>query len=437
MASEKQIGERNRSFCYMRSLATLAVVVLHVCQYNTEVFFPTGKDKIISVVIRNATFWAVPVFVMVTGALMLNPVRRLSYKRLLRHYVIRILVLLYLCICAQILLDQYVLGIEERERWISLWRHSVRELILAGGWTPMWYLYLLPAIYLVLPAFRLMVQAANKYDLLYLISVLFVFQSVLPMVVALTVRNSKFYILYYTIYPLYLLLGYVLSLINRTDRVTVRVVAMEVAFCFVLNAVLTCSCFLNGWLEVIRQIGTYSFPLTVIQASGIFFLFSQSNGTRLSETGLSGECAYLPDGGADEEGLRLTDGETDEEGMFASTAGSEGESVQPSADGAGGRCMRKLNSAGAEEESVRRKVGRVVSAILLHIDRHTLKIYIIHLFLLRVLLYGIGFDPYQYGIGMVLTEALVLYLGSYAIAELWQRFIDVTFRSRTFIKRIG
>ena len=71
----------------------------------------------------------------------------------------------------------------------------------------MWYLYLITALYLLLPFYRKIAASLNSKDTYYLLGVYLVFLSLLPMLQTLTEKSTAFYICVYSVYPLYLFLG--------------------------------------------------------------------------------------------------------------------------------------------------------------------------------------------------------------------------------------
>ena len=75
----------------LRVFATFAVVMIHICM--TEVENSTINDigicnYIIYSIGYNLVRWAVPVFIMISGFLLLQPAKEISNRKL-RHYIIR------------------------------------------------------------------------------------------------------------------------------------------------------------------------------------------------------------------------------------------------------------------------------------------------------------------------------------------------------------
>ena len=83
----------------MRCIACIGIVVLHTVfaasQYFADSITPT--QNMFSRMVDNNMMWAVPVFLMVTGALQLDPGKELPLKKLFGRYLLRILIALIAC----------------------------------------------------------------------------------------------------------------------------------------------------------------------------------------------------------------------------------------------------------------------------------------------------------------------------------------------------
>ena len=103
---KKNLTQNNRViyFDYLRIMATIAVIVLHVAGQN---FYAPGVNtyewhvfNIYDSIVR----WAVPIFVMISGALFLNTEKQLNIKALYTKNIFRILndfIFLSLIYCIQ------------------------------------------------------------------------------------------------------------------------------------------------------------------------------------------------------------------------------------------------------------------------------------------------------------------------------------------------
>ncbi len=193
-----------KSFPYIRIMACFSIIILHTL-FATSVYFDecmTQTQKLTSQMIQNLMMWAVPCFLMITGALLLEPAKEISSRKL-RKYIFRVVSALisvtFLFQCLEFLF-------EDEETIFSGW---IYNLFTGQSWAHMWYLYLMIGIYLMIPFYKMIVNQATEKQLLGLISIFIIFLSILPLFRLLGV-STGFYIPTRIIYPAYLFLGYYL-----------------------------------------------------------------------------------------------------------------------------------------------------------------------------------------------------------------------------------
>lgn len=155
----------------LRAVAAFLVIVNHT---NSEIFLgcePYTLTWYLSMTWFFVSKMAVPIFVMISGSLLLE--RDDSYKSLFVHRILRIVVVLIVFSLIHYLLDggRSVGGFFE-----GLWSGSINGTL--------WYLYMYIALLLALPIIRRFVQSASRKDLLYFLAVWALFVCVLPMVAA-------------------------------------------------------------------------------------------------------------------------------------------------------------------------------------------------------------------------------------------------------------
>ena len=188
----------------MRIIACVAIVGLHTL-YASNVYFKgtiTSTEITVTSTVEHMLMWAVPVFLMVTGALQLNPRKSLSVSKLI-GYIKRVALALVVFTLIFHLLD-YAYG--DKPTMIVGW---LQELFMGRSWAHMWYLYILIGIYLMLPFYKIITEHASDRLLNYLVILMVVFVSLLPIFPAFGIECG-FYIPTTVIYPIYLFLGYIL-----------------------------------------------------------------------------------------------------------------------------------------------------------------------------------------------------------------------------------
>lgn len=156
----------------MRIAATLAVIFLHTC--STIVVnpdrFPTDPVQHYSVYLGTMLMsWAVPLFFMLTGALLLDPEKEITTSAILKKY------------CRRILLALLIFGIPFS--WLesiattgfswSLFPQSLLHILTESSWGHLWYLYALLAVYLTLPIWKGYIRSADRKTQRFVLIALF------------------------------------------------------------------------------------------------------------------------------------------------------------------------------------------------------------------------------------------------------------------------
>ena len=213
---------------------------------------------------RNAFLFAVPAFVMVTGALLLNPQKEITYRKLFGYIAKTLFAIVAMTVIYEAF-DIYVLGNIPREPFALSY---FRKLYTDGSWSHVWYLYMLTGIYLILPLYKRAAAGMDRRDFRYLLAVFFAFQSLLPFVQNLMGLRTGFYIGVYTIYPFYLLLGYAM----HRDYIHLNLAASILLFVLSTAGIagMTWAGYIPaGGIQGVEYID-YSFPLVILQSMSFF-----------------------------------------------------------------------------------------------------------------------------------------------------------------------
>lgn len=180
---EHEMQNRNVSYDLLRIIAAFSVVMLHsAAQHWYELPIDSMDWKIVNA--YDACFrFGVPVFVMISGAVFLDPGRELDVKRLYRHNILRFVVIYLLWGAVYGLLDSFHYGFAN-----LTWKEILKEM--AWGRYHLWYLPMLLGIYVLLPILRSWVQHAQRKNLQYFLT-LFVVLQVLRETVISFVKNQE------------------------------------------------------------------------------------------------------------------------------------------------------------------------------------------------------------------------------------------------------
>ena len=205
MMHQTSIDKRIVQFRYIRVLACLFIVLLHTL-FASNVYFEdsiTSGQLLATETCEHLLMWAVPMFLMVTGALLLQESRRIDLKKLFGKYIRRIaLALVCFTLLFQVL--DYINGDVD-----SVFKGWLSNLLQGHSWAHMWYLYLMLGIYLMIPFYRMISARADLKMIWFLIGVIVLFVSLLPLIEFAGFENG-FYIPTSIIYPVYVFAGYAL-----------------------------------------------------------------------------------------------------------------------------------------------------------------------------------------------------------------------------------
>ena len=247
----------------LRVLATIGVIVIHVCGRGFYGCLFTSSWYY-AVFYHSLVRWCVPVFFMISGALFLNPKKTVTYKEILLKYIPRILIVYVFWSIVY-----YFLYIYEGT-------FSICKLFDSGF--HLWFLPMLMAVYLLIPLLRELVLDKNLIR--YLLIVWFVW-SVIKM---LPVLPSLFVFLYTNDifgYSGYLILGFVLS------QATVSVKQSRMIYLFsIIGVVITmCGTILIAFYtkEASEWLFAYLCPNVIVTSVGLFVLIK----TKASKCGKS------------------------------------------------------------------------------------------------------------------------------------------------------
>ncbi len=281
-------------YSLLRVMACAAVVLLHTCHTCVAMDLLTPAGTAAANAIKANMIWAVPCFVMVTGALLLDPGRELTLKRLFRRYVLRVAAVIVVFTVLFAVSDgvfRYVAetagtaspsaaedgmkaGAGAAVSALALIGESLAQVPFKiwtdGSWSHMWYLYTLLGLYLLMPAFRKISAGSDRNEMRYLIGVGVIFLMVLPTVDTIAGTSTGFRICVTSVYPLFLFTGYACAAgYLRPGRAAAAAMAVLAA---VLVTAMSLAQSRSGNQVLKSLLAGYTFPAVWLQGFGIFRL---------------------------------------------------------------------------------------------------------------------------------------------------------------------
>ena len=242
--------------------------------------------------------FAVPIFVMISGILLLDPKHPLSHKKIWKVYIPRLLIGLLVIQYIDELQNGIVTGVFP----LRFLYAPVVNILRASTAVPYWYIYMLIGLYIMAPFLQKMLGNLTRNELFYLMILFFFDRSLVPFLSNLSAFSwmgsfvSSMMLSLFSGYIGYFLLGYVLyNYVPNTKRIatwsagiglfslvgpwivllvgpTEKFVSRSSLFSdvFAPNIFLFCCCLLltfRYWEEKIPQ--TWKSPLKLLSDAGL------------------------------------------------------------------------------------------------------------------------------------------------------------------------
>ena len=200
-------GPRKQFLDVLRVLATCAVVLMHVLTGATDVtdasIVPEYRSLLLSVM--DLVTWCVPIFLLISGYLFLNPERTLTYPVMIKKYCRRIALAILLFGVPYAASE---LVVAERTFRIRMIPEALKMTLTGHTWSHMWYLYLILFLYLITPLLKKVLRVLPVWGVAAVMAVIFLGSSVAPFLNKVLDVNSIPVLPDGSVYFLYYLCGY-------------------------------------------------------------------------------------------------------------------------------------------------------------------------------------------------------------------------------------
>jgi hypothetical protein len=200
-------GPRKQFLDVFRVLATCAVVLMHVLTGATDVtdasIVPEYRSLLLSVM--DLVTWCVPIFLLISGYLFLNPERTLTYPVMIKKYCRRIALAILLFGVPYAASE---LVVAERTFRIRMIPEALKMTLMGHTWSHMWYLYLILFLYLITPLLKKVLRVLPVWGVVAMMAVIFLGSSVAPFLNKVLDVNSIPVLPDGGVYFLYYLCGY-------------------------------------------------------------------------------------------------------------------------------------------------------------------------------------------------------------------------------------
>lgn len=200
-------GPRKQFLDVLRVLATCAVVLMHVLTGATDVtdasIVPEYRSLLLSVM--DLVTWCVPIFLLISGYLFLNPERTLTYPVMIKKYCRRIALAILLFGVPYAASE---LVVAEQTFRIRMIPEALKMTLMGHTWSHMWYLYLILFLYLITPLLKKVLRVLPVWGVGTVMAVIFLGSSVAPFLNKVLDSNSIPVLPDGGVYFLYYLCGY-------------------------------------------------------------------------------------------------------------------------------------------------------------------------------------------------------------------------------------
>ena len=200
-------GPRKQFLDVLRVLATCAVVLMHVLTGATDVtdasIVPEYRSLLLSVM--DLVTWCVPIFLLISGYLFLNPERTLTYPVMIKKNCRRIALAILLFGVPYAASE---LVVAERTFRIRMIPEALKMTLMGHTWSHMWYLYLILFLYLITPLLKKVLRVLPVWGVAAVMAVIFLGSSVAPFLNKVLDVNSIPVLPDGGVYFLYYLCGY-------------------------------------------------------------------------------------------------------------------------------------------------------------------------------------------------------------------------------------
>lgn len=227
-------NKREVNYDLLRTIAMLSVMILHTAT-ATWVDVTKEIDWFIVNFYVTISHWGVPVFVMISGMMFLNPKKQISIKEIYIKYIKRILI-------------AYII-------WSAL--YSIYNILTYGGnlitfitstfngHFHLWYLVMLIGLYMITPILRVFTKNVDKEIYKYWILMGWIFVILIPFVrnipivdTVLEININNINLSFLGGYVFYFIMGYYINSydINKKFRKIIYILAIIVSlFCIYIN----------------------------------------------------------------------------------------------------------------------------------------------------------------------------------------------------------
>ena len=154
----------------LRIIGMIGVLTIHVVGNTINTLGLSGTPNLVYTVICQSFYFSLPLFVMVSGSLLLS--KDISYKEIFLKYIKRMVLVLLIFGSLFTILEEYFIT---KTIGINIFGKIFNNIITGSLWDHMWYIYLMIGLYLITPLLRKYIMNSNKKELVTLLAIVLIF----------------------------------------------------------------------------------------------------------------------------------------------------------------------------------------------------------------------------------------------------------------------
>jgi surface polysaccharide O-acyltransferase-like enzyme len=195
----------------------------------------TQYEKAICISLVNLWQWCVPIFVMITGVLLLNPHKEITIEKLIKKYIFRVFLAIMLFGIPFAFIEIFFNA--NYHFHIKQIGEAILNTIQGDSFKHLWYLYMIAGLYLIIPMIKIFISSAEKRTVEYLLLLLLFFTSFIPFLKSIFSFNFGIYIPINSIFVFYLILGHYIHFykINVNNIVIFIIIIFYILFSVVMS----------------------------------------------------------------------------------------------------------------------------------------------------------------------------------------------------------
>jgi surface polysaccharide O-acyltransferase-like enzyme len=239
--SREMLREKSTSIQYINVLRIIAIYIVvtgHISIWSSRETEPLGVSWWILKWIHCTALFIIPVFVMISGVLLLNNPRDESamtfYKKRMRRISVPVIFWTALYLTFRALAPQYA-GVEVADKEGMTILKAAELIFRADPFYHMWYVLMIPALYLVTPPLRVFVKQSTSAQRILVIAIIFILAGIYSPINNLYLGNKRTILTMFIPYIAWYLTGYEI----------VRADPKKVPFKYLLYAVAICAAYIS------------------------------------------------------------------------------------------------------------------------------------------------------------------------------------------------